>query len=89
MTEIRHWMTTNFKGDYVPAFVEQRDGSPNLVVHAHDFTGMTKAEAEATARARNVEQVSKAEADVERLRLALVAAEDHLARVRAILKPTN
>lgn len=83
--EIRQWMTTNYKNDHVPAFVEQRDGQPNIVVHAADFVGMSRAEAETLAASRNAAQIERAVADVERLRAELAAAEAHLARVRAVL----
>lgn len=85
MTQVRQWMTTNYKGDYVPAYVEQRDGQPNIVVDAADFIGMSRDEAKAIAASRNAKQIERAEADVERLRSELAAAEAHLARVRSIL----
>lgn len=86
-TEIRHWTTTNYKGDFVPAFVDVSRGAPQIVVHAADFTAMTRAEAEAAARERNDGQVARAAADVARLENELEAARHHLARARAILQP--
>lgn len=83
--EIRRWMVTNYKGDYMPAFVVEKDGRPELVVHGEDFTGMTKDEAWSVATKRNVGQVKRAEDAVERLRQELAEAEAHLARVKVAL----
>lgn len=84
-TEIRHWTTTNYKGDFIPAFVEERDGSPDIVVNASDFIGMTKDEAQKVAAERNGRQIERARSEVARLRRDLADAEAHLARVEAIL----
>ncbi len=84
--EIRHWITTTYKGDVLPAFVDVSRGVPQIVVHAADFTAMTRAEAETAARERNEGQIARAEADVARLENELEAARRHLARTRAILQ---
>lgn len=84
-TEIRRWMATNYQGDYLPVFVVEKNGMPELVVHAEDFVGMTKDEAWSVATQRNVAQVKRAKEDVARLRKELADAEAHLSRVNVAL----
>jgi hypothetical protein len=81
--EIRNWTTTNFKGDFIPVFVEIKNGAPNIVVNASDMIGMTRSEAEAVAYNRNRDQVDSARKAVEQAQAALDAAKAHLVRVEA------
>lgn len=83
--EIKNWTTTNFKNDFIPAFVDTRDGKPNIVVLARDMIGMTQSEARAVAYNRNRDQVDAARVAVQRATAALDAAKKHLARVEAVL----
>lgn len=84
MKDVRNWTTTNYKNDFLPAYIDTREGKPNIVVNASDMIGMTQSEAEAVAENRNRDQVFKAREAVEKAQAQLDEAKAHLARVEAI-----